>query len=76
MIAEHERVVLLKDLPELGLERGDLGVVVHVYPDAAAYAVEFMALDGETIDVITLDATQVRPVEAREIAHARKVRAA
>ena len=32
---------------------------------------EFMTLDGETIDVVVLKASQVRPVGAEEIAHAR-----
>ncbi len=76
MISEHERVVLLTDLPEVGLERGDVGVVVHVHGDGGGYMVEFMTLDGETIDVVTLDASQVRPIEEREIAHARKLPAA
>jgi hypothetical protein len=76
MIAEHERIVLLTDLPEQGLEGGDVGVVVHVHGAGEAYMVEFMTLDGETIDVVTLEASQVRAVGEREIAHARKLPAA
>jgi hypothetical protein len=76
MIAEHERVVLLKDLPEQGLERGDVGVVVHVHGSGEAFVVEFMTLGGETVDVVTLEASQVRAVEEREIANARRLPAA
>jgi len=71
MIKEHERVVLTEDLPNEGLRAGDVGVVVHIAPDSKSYAVEFITLDGETIDVIPLAATQVRPVREREIANAR-----
>jgi DNA-directed RNA polymerase subunit E'/Rpb7 len=73
MIKEHERVVLKAPLPAAGLEIGDVGTVVHIYPGAKAYEVEFVALDGHTAAVVTLDALQVRPVSAREIVHAREL---
>lgn len=75
MISEHDAVALAVDLPEQGLRAGDLGTVVMVHRDGEGYEVEFMTLDGETIDVVTLFASQVRPIEEREIAHARKLSA-
>jgi hypothetical protein len=33
-IGEHDIVVLTRDLPEYGLTAGDVGAVVHVYPDS------------------------------------------
>ncbi len=76
MIPEHDVVALTVDLPEYGLRAGDLGTVVMVHRDGEGYEVEFMTLDGETIDVVTLFASQVRAIEEREIAHARKLPAA
>lgn len=73
MIKEHDRVVLAVDLPDHKLAVGDLGTVVHLYPNSAAYEVEFVALDGETVAVVTLAREQVRSVAKREIAHARQV---
>lgn len=73
MIAEHDRVVLAVDLPAHHLAAGDLGTVVHVHSGGAAYEVEFIALDGEPVAVVTLEFAQVRPVARREIAHARSV---
>ncbi len=73
MMSEHDRVVLMADLPAEKLAAGDVGTVVHVYPDGKAYEVEFVALDGETVAVVTLEQAQVRPVERREITHARRV---
>jgi hypothetical protein len=35
------------------------------------YEVEFVTLEGETLAVVSLSAEQLRPVESREIAHAR-----
>lgn len=65
MIHEHSQVLLTCALPALGLEPGDVGVVVHVHGQGAAYEVEFMSLDGRTIGVETLEARQLRPVSAR-----------
>ncbi|MBM4038373.1 MAG: DUF4926 domain-containing protein [Planctomycetes bacterium] len=71
MIKEHDRVVLTADLEQEGLEAGDVGTVVHVHRQGEAYEVEFMTLDGETVAVATLRASQVRPVSRREMTHAR-----
>jgi hypothetical protein len=70
---EHERVVLTEDIPERGLCKGDLGTVVMVHQGGAGCEVEFVTLDGETVAVVTLTADHVRPIERREIAHARVV---
>jgi hypothetical protein len=72
MIKEHERVVLMSDVPASGLKAGDVGTVVHVYNDKKAFEVEFVNLDGRTAAVVTLEAVQVRPVRPREITHARE----
>jgi Domain of unknown function (DUF4926) len=73
MIKEHERVVLKTPVRAEGLGAGDVGTVVHVYRGGLAYEVEFVALDGHTAAVATLDAEQVRPVTRREITHAREL---
>jgi hypothetical protein len=73
MIRELENVVLTTNLPEHGLESGDIGTVVLVHRDGKGYEVEFVALDGETVAVVSVLASQVRPVAHHEIAHARPV---
>jgi hypothetical protein len=62
-INELDDVILTCDLPEHGLSAGDIGT--------AGYEVEFTSLDGETIAVVTLMASQVRPAQTGEIAHVR-----
>jgi hypothetical protein len=71
MINELDRVMLTKDLPEFGLQAGDLGTVVYVYGDGKAYEVEFITLNGDTIAVATLEADDVRPRGGEAVAHAR-----
>ena len=73
MIKELDDVILACDLPEHGLSVGDIGTVVLVHRSAAGYEVEFTALDGDTIAVVTLMANQVRPVQAGAIAHMREL---
>ncbi len=73
MIHEHDRVVLTKPLSEEGLEPGDIGAVVHIYPRHEAYEVEFVTLTGKTAAVVTVPAEHVRPVGSGEIPHAREL---
>ncbi|MFM8633710.1 MAG: DUF4926 domain-containing protein [Planctomycetia bacterium] len=73
---EHDRVVLLKDLPRVGLVAGDVGTIVHVYSDRAGLEVEFVSLDGHTRAVETLEFTDVRGVTERDMTHARETHAA
>ena len=54
---------------------GDVGTVIHVYKQGIAFEIEFLTLDGETVAIATLEASQVRPVQKREITHARLLRA-
>ena len=68
---EHSQVVLATAVPALGLEPGDVGVVVHVLAGGAAYEVEFMTLDGRTIGIETLQPGQLRAVSASAVPHER-----
>ena len=56
-----DTVVLMSDLPERGLRRGDLGAVVELY-EADGIEVEFVAASGRTQALVTLKADDVRPV--------------
>lgn len=67
MYREHDQVVLACRLPALGLEPGDVGVVVHVHAGGTAFVVEFMSVDGRTVGVETLRASQLRPVSVSAV---------
>ncbi len=71
MLQEHDTVVLVRDLPALGLERGDVGAVIHIYDDQAAVEVEFVSGAGATVAVETLALEDVRPLARGEILHVR-----
>ena len=73
MLKEHDRVVLTNPVPADGLEAGDVGTIVHIYSDGQAYEVEFVALDGHTTAVATVEFHQVRPVTPRDMTHTREI---
>jgi Domain of unknown function (DUF4926) len=72
-IKEHDCVVLTKNLPAENLEAGDVGTVVHIHKDGAAYEVEFVTLAGNTVAVATVEASAVRPIGKRDISHVREL---
>lgn len=74
-MTEHERVVLTADLPEYGLQAGDVGTLLHIYKDEQAYEVEFITLTGTTVAVVTIPSVQARTVHEHEISHARTITA-
>ncbi len=76
MIKEHDRIVLTSDLPKEGLKAGDVGTVIHIHRGEEALEVEFLTLDGKTVAVATVQASQVRPVTNRDITHARPMKLA
>lgn len=73
MIKELDAVVLATDLPEHGLEKGDVGTVVLIHRGGEGYEVEFITYGGETIAIVSLFANQVRTAEKKELPHVRAV---
>lgn len=74
-IAEHDIVVLTRDLPEEGIVAGDVGVVLlrhdrhGVVPPG--YTIEVTTLLGETIAVVDVPADLVRPAAEHDVRHVR-----
>ena len=71
LIVEHDCVVLTSDFPAEGLKAGDVGTVVHIHGEAAAYEVEFVTLAGQTVAVATVLPSQLRPVGRHDLSHVR-----
>ena len=67
MICELDLAALTEDLPEYGLEAGEVGTVVHVHEPDASYIVEFFSPAGNTIAVATVEDHQVRPASPDEV---------
>ena len=79
MFIEHEQIVLTSDVRgdrDEELKCGDVGTIIHVHPNREAFVVEFMTLDGDTIAIATVLASQARPVTNKDITHARHVETA
>ena len=72
-LQEYQRAVLTNDLPEHDLQAGDTGIVVMIHGDHAGYELEIFSVEGKTLDVVTVNADQVRSIDARDIWHVRSV---
>lgn len=73
MINELDTVVLLHDVEDYSLIRGDIGTVVHRYHDGLAFEVEFVKADDSTIALLTLQANEIRSMHRGEILHVREL---
>jgi hypothetical protein len=72
-IKEHDCVVLTANLLKEGLLAGDVGTIVHIHNGGMAYEVEFITLTGRTVAVATVEASQLRPVNRKDINHVREL---
>jgi len=75
-LKEHEPIVLTRGRAEIGLEAGDVGMIVHIHRDGEAFEVEFVTLTGRTVAVVTVPASDLRPISQRDVSHVRQMRAA
>ena len=76
MLNELETVVINKDIPEYGLIRGDIGVIVHIYENGSAVEVEFVSGEGRTVGVVILPKDDIRQIANDEIFHVRELHSA
>lgn len=60
-----DTVALTEDVPALGLTAGEVGAVVEVLSDGAAFEVEFCDNDGVSYGLHTLRADQLMPLHTR-----------
>lgn len=73
MIKVFDKIVLTRNISSKGLKRGDIGTIVFIHNNHEGYEVEFFTLDGATRSVETLKSSDVRAVNANEVAHARGI---
>ncbi|MEO1286335.1 MAG: DUF4926 domain-containing protein [Chloroflexota bacterium] len=72
MINEFDQVVLIEDLPNHNLKAGDLGTIVLIHGNHQGYELEIFTADGQTLDIVTVKAIQVRPVTSTDVSHVRE----
>ena len=59
MLREHDVVTITEDIPNEGVARGDVGAVVHCYPDQKAYEVEVLDEQGKSKCEVTANEKQL-----------------
>jgi hypothetical protein len=79
MIKLYQRVALAKDLPQYNLHKGDVAVVVERLPATPTtqgeegYALEVFNAVSETIAVVMVAASAVKPLTGDEILQVRSL---
>ena len=76
MVKEYERVILKEAIHCIGgpvMQPGDIGIVVDIVEDNLEYTLEFFAADGCTVGVAPARPSQIRPVTAHDVLHARVI---
>ncbi len=69
----YSEIVLMNDKPNVGLLKGDVGVVIEIYNNHAGFEVEFMTKEGRTVAVQTLDSSEIRAISTRDMLHIREL---
>ena len=59
MVNEHDLIAMTEDRPGDNLRKGDVGTVVHLYPDGQTYEIEFIDEHGRTRCIATVPTSQV-----------------
>ena len=75
----YTEIVLLKDVPEKGLKKGDIATIVEHHPADASedgYSLEVFNAIGDTIAVVTVQESDIAPLKEDEILSVRSLKAA
>ena len=75
MFKENDTIILKSDIPNKGLQAGDIGTIALVHETGDGYEVEFVNLDGETIAIVSLTSNEMRPTSKKDIPHVRELAA-
>jgi len=70
-VKELDLVVLTRDLPAHSLKAGDVGTIVYAPEAVDSFEVEFVRADGQTVALLSLGRSDVRPFDGAEILQAR-----
>ncbi len=76
-VSLYQKIALAKDIPEYGLRKGDVAMVVEELPPTEeshgekGYALEVSNAIGETIDVVIVPESSIKPLTKKEVLHIR-----
>ena len=73
MFKDLDTVVFTRNLDKYGLEKGDVGTIVHSYAEEKALEVEVVRADGKTVAVLTVKPSDVRYLASSEILKVREL---
>ena len=74
-----QEVVLLKDIPEKKLKKGDVATIVEHHPSETSedgYSLEIFNVLGDTIAVVTVSESEIETLKKSEVFSVRSLEAA
>lgn len=74
-----KEVVLLRDIPEKKLKKGDVATIVECHPSETSedgYSLEVFNALGDTIAVVTVSESQIEPLKENEVFSVRSLETA
>ncbi len=74
-----KEVVLLRDIPEKKLKKGDVATIVEYHPSDTCgdgYSLEVYNALGDTIAVVTVSESEIEPLKEDEVFSVRSIEAA
>ena len=74
-----KEVVLLKDIPEKKLKKGDVATIVEHHPSATSedgYSMEIFNALGDTVAVVTVSESEIETLKESEVFSVRSLEAA
>ena len=69
MIKELETVELIHDIPKYGLRKGDIGEILYRFEDRDAFEIGFVAAEGMTVTLLTLNSADIRQINSKDVLH-------
>jgi hypothetical protein len=74
-ISELDLVVFTVDVPDEGVQAGDVGTVLMIHPGhddvPPGYTIEVMTILGDTVAVLSVPVDMVRAVTEHDVRHTR-----
>ncbi len=73
-----KEVVLLKNVPEKNLKKGDVATIVEHHPvpnGKDGYTLEIFNVFGDTLTVLTVSESEIEPLKENEVFSARSLTA-
>jgi len=69
----YKAIILLENLKDFSLRKGLIGIVIYIYEESRLFEVEFATEEGEILEIVTLEAHQIEPIDQDKLKTLKKI---